>query len=244
MSSSRYAVPRTGTSSGWTLELFIGESEEGKFSYYGTYKVPSNTAISNEVSGFGFYVFGDAELGTNKDVTLTTTNEWDGSQVSDGFVASGVRLLNEGGGVEQSISYRGPLPGFTDMTAEEWWTHLDPHSLQLEGTGSYYTNFLWATNTMTPGYVNIDQFFDTNVVYVPDIDIVWFRMTTNVVIGTYDTNSWHHTPFYSTNLMLDSGDWQQVAGFNNSWSGPTNTLWFSLPTTSGVHLFRVRGTKP
>jgi len=236
--------PASWDVSGWTLELFIGESEEGKFSYYGTYTVPNNTLISNEVSGFGFYVFGDAELGTNKNITLTTTNEWDGSQVSDGFVASGVRLLNEGGGVEQSISYRGSLPGFTDMTSEEWWTHLDPNSLQLRGTGSYYTNFLWATNAMTPGYVNVDQFFDTNVVYVPDIDIVWLRVTTNVVIGAYDTNSWHHTPYYTTNVMLDSGNWQQVAGFNNTWSGPTNTLWFNLPTTSGVHLFRVRGTKP
>ncbi|HPG01213.1 MAG TPA: hypothetical protein PLE77_14235, partial [Kiritimatiellia bacterium] len=229
---------------GWTLELFVGESEEGRFSYYGTYKVPLNTVISNKTSGFGFYVFGDSELGTNKNITLTYTNELDGSHISDGWIASGVRLCNEGGGVEQSVSYRGSLPGFTDMTSEEWWTRLDPNSLQLWGTGSYYTNFLWATNTMTPGYANIDQFFDTNVVFVPDIDIVWFQVYTNVVLKAYDTNTWQHTPYYVTNGLIDSGNWQQVAGFNSTWSGSTNTLWFNFPTTSGVHFFRIRAIKP
>ncbi|MBP7830132.1 MAG: hypothetical protein KA248_09470 [Kiritimatiellae bacterium] len=149
--------------SGWRVAFYISDPAYTgvTFNYYASYTIPQGTVLSNMTNGFGFYLLGDQPV-MNVNQHFAHTN-WtylndEDDQISDGAWPSGIRLYNEGGGIEQSISYAGPITNFTRVYAEEDWRYRpDPNALQLAGTGSVYDAFNWRTNEMTPGAANAGQ---------------------------------------------------------------------------------------
>ncbi len=230
---------------GWRVEFYVS-FDPNLYTYYASYTLPAGTVLSNDVNGFGFYVLGDQEL-IAADLHFTHTNDFDYTQISDGGWPSGVRLYNEGGGVEQSVSYRGPIAGFNRIYAQEDYDlYPDPYSLQLAGSGTYYTNFNWATNDMTPGAVNVDQTLGSGSGEIPtNIWIFWAQLsTTNVTIKTQSTNGWSQTPYYSTNLLGGEVGWLSIGGYSSSQAGGTNTIWFGHPVAGVNCYFRVKISSP
>jgi len=85
--------------------------------------------------------------------------------------ADGVALVDPNQNVVQFLSYEGtftagasagPVAGMTstDIGVEESTTETVGHSLQLQGTGSAYADFTWATPaTATPNALNNGQTF-------------------------------------------------------------------------------------
>ena len=161
--------------SGWTIELYIDLSQSytgSVYSLYATYTIPHGTILSNDASGYGFFVLADDNPLLVKDITFTHTNLFDGTQLADGvgMGPSGIRLFNEGHGIEHAVSYEGPLSGFTRCwVSDDGWDVLDPYGVSMTGTGSYYTSFAWQTNGMTPGAINIGQVLTNAPTGEPDI---------------------------------------------------------------------------
>ena len=156
--------------SGWTIDLFIANGVD-MFTYYASYTIPDGTILADDASGYGFFVLGDLQQ-TFSDMYLTNIiDEIDPyNQITDGTQPSGIRLSNEGGGIEQNLCYGGVITGFTPLAAEEdYYLYPDPYALQLSGAGYGYTNFTWSTNGMTPGSVNTDQILTNAPSAEPDI---------------------------------------------------------------------------
>jgi len=236
---------------GWRIEFYMTGADTNTYTYYASYILPKLSILSNQVNGFGFFVLGDPSA-ILANVNLTLTNiiyAWDPyNQISDGVYPSGIRLINEAGGFEQSISYRGPIQGFNQISASEYWQNADPKDVQMTGTGSYYTNFTWITNvTYTPGAVNVGQTLvkPADPETPPIVDIIQTVFGTNIWITTYgNTNSWIVAPYAATNLNR-SQTWLAVSPFNSVYKGGgTNLLWFNIPSTGANYYYRILITKP
>jgi hypothetical protein len=236
--------------SGWTIQLLYDPDSAtyggDVLNIYAEYTIPDNTLLSDETAGFGFYVLGDETVGAS-DMIFTHTNGQDFSQIFDATAeAGGIRLLNEGGGVEHTLAYEGPLSDF-DRTyyvdPSDFFDTLDPLNIQLTGQGTNYGNFAWSTNAMTPGAANVDQFF-------ADLDIpqVWFySMYVDAGFMWFETStsSWDIVPFYATNLPTGPQDWMPIPTYNESTppGGNTNYIWFTQPTEE-PRFYRLRVTEP
>jgi hypothetical protein len=90
----------------------------------------------------------------------------------------------------------------------------DPYSLQLAGSGTYYTNFTWRTNSMTPGAINIGQSFglgpdpsETNAA----VEIQTISCDTQVLITASYINAagWVPDALYVTQIVPSpqTSDW-------------------------------------
>lgn len=229
--------------SGWRVELYISLSTN-QFYFYGSYVVPDGAVISNEVNGFGFYVFGDPDVLT-KDQTLTYANEIDGTQISDGDYPSGVRLYNEGGGIEQSMSYCGSISGFNRVYARERYdTKPDPYSLQLGGFGTNYVSLDWRTNSMTPGTANVGQSFATNGVD-PIFQLSGFVRTNGLLsITMAGTNGWGPEVWYLSALLPNPQSWTLVSPRTVTTNAGIWTIQFAYPAGLNNCCFRVEAVKP
>ncbi len=230
--------------SGWRVELYVSVATN-QFYYYGTYVIPDGAVMSNEINGYGFYVLGDPELSA-KDQTLTYTNEIDYTQISDGDYPSGVRLYNEGGGIEQSVSYRGPIAGFTTLYAEEdYSSNPDPYSLQLAGIGTNYADFGWRTNSMTPGAANVAQQFGTNATDVVTIAIGGFaRAGGQLSITMAGTNGWGPEVWYLSALLPNPQSWTLISPRTVTTNAGIWTIQFAYPAGLNNCCFRVEAVKP
>jgi len=227
---------------GWQIQLWLsgGNYEQGASYTYATYTITNSTVFANEHNGFGFFILADVEMGSY-DIPLTITNTYQGdySHISDGLSPSGIRLLNEAGGEEQSLCYEGSLPQFTNVAPQEVYTFDDPYSIQLAGSGTGYTAFAWIhTNGMSPGAVNVGQSFPPSGNSPPD---VWFSsivLGTNVTMYyTGNSNSWTIAPVSTTNLNSPQ-TWSPVTPFFSS----TNAVWFDRPTNYTRYIFRLSVT--
>jgi hypothetical protein len=191
--------------SGWTIQLLIGTN------CYASYQILDDTILANEASGHGFFVLGDLQI-TASDMYLTNIiSEIDPfNQISDGTSPSGIRLLNEVGGREQSVSYCGPIDGCERLYVEDSYSTGDPYDLQLSGTGTNYSDFVWGTNSMTPGIVNAGQSFpDTNAAVE-----IWTIScaATQITISACFTNAtgWVPDALYITNLLVNPQTWSLI----------------------------------
>jgi hypothetical protein len=143
--------------SGWQFEFYIKTSNS--YTYYATYEIPDGSALTNgATNAFGFYSIGDSNLGSQVNIHFNHTN-WFGNdytdQISDGDWPSGIRIVNEGGGPEHSISYRGNIEGFQRVYQAEDWVYPDPTAIMLTGTGGYESAFTWVrTNDYTINGMN------------------------------------------------------------------------------------------
>ena len=114
-----------------------------------TSTLPQGTVLSNTASGYGLYVLGDAGV-PNVNMVFTHTNAYDERRFRMATTRSGVQLCNEGGGIETNVCYGGLLQGFDWVTViDDGETTLDPINIQLSGTGTKYTNFVWSLANMT-----------------------------------------------------------------------------------------------
>jgi hypothetical protein len=237
------AGPAGSDISGWRLDFAVSltYSPSNPYSIYASYTVPDGTVLSNSANGYGFFTLGDVEMAAIVNQTFMHTNDIDLSQISDGFYPSGVLLVNEGGGTEQSLCYDGYLIQFEVIGREPYETYQDPYSLQSQGTGSTYNAFSTGTNIMTPGAINVGQAFpftgSSN-----DGPVAYFvRMTvgTNVNFWTYgNTNNWAALPYVATNIT-GTQQWLPVTPFNSSYAGGTNRIWFDKPTGTTTYYYRV-----
>ena len=94
------ATPEELKHAGWdALDVILVTGDA--YIAYARYVIPEGTALYDITGGMGFYILGDTDL-PFADATFTHTNEYDGTQISDGLGngPSGVRLYNEGGGIE------------------------------------------------------------------------------------------------------------------------------------------------
>lgn len=75
-----------------------------------------------------------------------------------------IRLLNQYGGVMQSISY-GAYAESSEHVSQTQTAGFDTNAISLHGTGTVYSDFSWTMMEFTPGAINADQRFQavTNV---------------------------------------------------------------------------------
>ena len=224
--------------SGWRVELYISVATN-QFYYYGSYVLPDGSILPNDINGYGFYVLGDPELPA-KDQVLIYTNEIDYTQISDGDYPSGVRLLNEGGDIEQSVSYRGLIDGFSLLpAAEDYSSDPDPYSIQLTGNGSNYTDFTWATNLYTPGSLNVGQSFGTNG---PEPEVLIdgiIRGSSQLTLTMTATNGWWPEVWYTAALLPNPSSWTWISTRTITTNAGIWTLQFAYPAGVNNCFFRV-----
>lgn len=234
---------------GWKIEFYVGSSDTNTFTFYATYNIPSGTLLPNEANGYGFFVLGDLEL-PSCDLSLTNIiDAWDPyNQISDGSYPCGLRLINEGNGIEQSISYRGPMDGFTRVYAQEDYSgYPDPYSLQLSGTGSNYAGFAWQTNLYTPGSVNVGQTLEGGGPEPepdPDIPIGGFsRVSSQLSITMTATNGWAPEVWYTTALLPNPQSWIWITTRTVTTNAGLWTIQFAYPAGQNNCCFRVEMLK-
>ena len=217
--------------------------------------IPDGTVLANDNNGFGFFVLGDIDV-LSADMTLTNLFDLDTgeSHISDGYYPSGVRVINEGNGVEQSLSYRGYLDGFMYTPVEDPYYDesnpmepLDPISMQLIGTGSYYSSFVWTTNDYTPGTVNVGQTLEggsSDVLPLADIEAYscsWGTTMLSLMIPA--TNGWTPEVRYATALKPEPPVWTLISPRTVTTNAGIWTIQFNYPAGQNNCVFRIEAWK-
>lgn len=143
----------------WTIELCYGDSQNisNGDEVYATYIIPTNTILSDEGDGFGFYVLGDSYFGNAVDQVLTNTvPKEDPYWYPNNNIYNEVgiiRLRDEYKTLVYSISYGGPAYGSTPSGAQV----SSDASVSLGGSGGTFSDFSWGSGALTPGAVNTGQ---------------------------------------------------------------------------------------
>jgi hypothetical protein len=138
---------------------------------------------------------------------------------------------------------------------EDKYSYPDPYSLQLDGSGAYYTNFAWSTNGMTPGAINHGQSFGLGPVAAIEIQTISCVQTQITITAVFtNTADWMLYALYVARLPpnLQTGDWVAISPLGVETNPYTSTtgLWsirFAYPTSSFTQsncFFRVKAVKP
>ena len=151
------AGPATTNLSGWAICLYNGYNHQ----VYDTWNLSG--VIPNQMNGFGTLAF------------------FAPSSIQNG-PADGIALVNDLGSVIQFLSYEGtltasggPADGMTSIDIGVSQS-ADPigTSLQLQGTGTAYEDFLWGAKIpSTFGKINEGQYFMTSAVPEPAGFLLW-----------------------------------------------------------------------
>lgn len=236
---------------GWRIYLVNGSQDvTWAFSGYADYTIPSPFVLSDAIAGYGFFTLGDTQYLSIADMFFTNL----ASSIPEDNLANGnpdgIRVVNEMGGIEIALSYKGRMEDFSRISQDQSWLTIG--SVSLMGAGSNYSDFAWVLTNHTPGAVNEGQ---TLIPMDPppppsppdDIDIMWISRGTNVQLFTYgNTNvpAWHATPYWTTNLRASPQQWQQVTPYSSEFQGRgTNRVWFTAPTNA-FYFYRVVLTPP
>jgi len=221
---------------GWKID-FVWATNTIKI--LGNYNITNNPVLSDDESGFGFWVLGDTDI-AERNQTITNV-------LYD--TPLGIRLLNEMGFVADSVSFGGTINGYTFVNKNDDDFIFADTGVSLVGTGITFSSFAWAEEvSVTPGGPNVGQYFGEPAALVMDPPDM-YQLTVsngNVYVWSRDnTNSWNVAPYYATNLMPNPQGWQPVTPFNNSPSfGGTNLIWFTIPSNSGSYIYRIMYTAP
>ncbi len=234
------AGPALFNIAGWTIELLEVNPSGGPDTVFEKYVLPGSAALNTNAAPFGFWVIGSSEV-PNRNMTA------DGLfKAGNPPLPLGIRLLNEGGGVEHAISFGGVMANFDQVSVLDDWT--DSSSVGLSGNGTNYAAFAWTTflGGRTPGFANVGQYFGAPPTNLPPPDAWITRMEwgTNVTITAVgNTNAWHITPFYATSLT-NGAVWTPLTPYNVATNGiGTNTIWFDRPAHTNWFL-RLRYAHP
>ncbi len=150
---------------------------------YATYTIPAGTTLSDDSNGYGFWLladendlafpFRDATLKTLDPIDPLNVSDW-GDDWGDGWDDWGInshihdgsgviRLLNQYGGVMQSISY-GAYAESSERVSETQGSGTDTNAISLHGEGGLYSDFSWTKLGFTPGEANDGQTLDGSIV--------------------------------------------------------------------------------
>ncbi|MFH0909206.1 MAG: hypothetical protein V1929_10625 [bacterium] len=217
--------------SGWRIDLAYG-SFTSSVPTYANYTIPTNTVLTNEGAGFGFFVLGDVQFGSLCDMLFTNTAS---ANTNDNFAdgtPDALQIVNEVGGAECRLSYNGEVLSYQYVGRDNDFV---AGNLSLAGTGATYGAFLWATNAYTPGSVNIGQGFPPESIAPPDVWFSTLALGTNITMYYVgNTNNWTVAPYQTTNLSSPQ-TWSPVTPFFSS----TNAVWFDRPATGAQYIFRL-----
>jgi hypothetical protein len=220
--------------SGWRLVIADGASTStNALAIRSSYLISSPTFLPTDTPSNGFWLIGGTNI-ASRDATLTNSM----TELNASGIYS-LRLLNESGGIEQSICLGGKVTDSEYIGKNEDIFIED--SVGLEGSGTGYSNFTWAVTTnMTPGSVNSGQNMGTTA--APDTWLVnWSHLGVNwtvVVIG--NTNNWQIAPRYASALNNPTPTWITVPGFSVATNGiGTNTVTFTAPGTNSYYFFQM-----
>ena len=174
----------------WTIQLAYALSSDiadnSNQVIYASYSITNNTILSDAGSGYGFWLLADKNdtAFPNRNGTLTTLDpidnaddwgdwddwadeDWGGggwgdihSHIHDG--AGVIRLLNQYGGVMQSISY-GAYAESSEHISQTQGLATDTNAISLHGDGGKYSDFSWTKMGFTPGSVNAGQTLDGTI---------------------------------------------------------------------------------
>lgn len=216
----------------WSVQIISGSGYD--YDVMHTYNIPAPSVFADEAQGYGFFVLGTDDMTSPpKDLDM-------GFNYLSSYIPGGVRLYNEAGGLEYALSWGGTLVDFKRISVDD--NDLDNVGTGLTGYGETFDDFTWATNSATPGSLNIGQDFDTNSPPFTVMDVLGWQLGSTITIVTTGTNNWDFVPEYSTDLLNSSG-WKQVGGFSSSYANGTNTVTFTDPNLGGIRAFyRVKAT--
>ncbi|HMP77375.1 MAG TPA: hypothetical protein PKE12_13855 [Kiritimatiellia bacterium] len=219
------AGPALFNLSGWSIELLEVNPDGGLNTVFEKYVLPLGSALNTNASPFGFWVLGTQEI-ANRNMTSE-----DLFRSSFPPLPLGIRLLNEGGGVEHAISFGGMLANFYLVPASD---NLDEFSsVGLAGAGTNYDEFVWSEfpGGQTPGTANAGQYFGDAPPPSgpPDAWISRLLWGTNITVTAVgNTNAWSVAPFFATSLT-NNASWSPIAPYGASYTNGTNTVWFDRP---------------
>ncbi|HPC19384.1 MAG TPA: lamin tail domain-containing protein [Kiritimatiellia bacterium] len=180
--------------SGWTIQFAFGSDADiavnSNNPVYASYKIPTNTILTNRANGYGFYVLGDAELATNAPIDQALTNAipepppsfmvpvWPKDHIYDGVGV--IRLLDQFGNLFYSLSYRGFASGSDRIPQNQLFSH-ETNSIGLSYDGDTYNDFDWEKGEPSIGVPNEGQI------------LLEREPPTNEY-----ANAWHHQPLLIT----------------------------------------------
>lgn len=221
---------------GWSIELYYAIYENGNaMLLFDRYVIQNGITTLSATPPLGFWVLG--EQGVDNARMFLTNDLWKAKPL-------GIKLLNEGGGVEQALSFNGASPDFDQVPVID-----DPFDdgigLSLLGAGTTYSNFTWTTEVpVSPGAMNDGQSYgDEDVSEPPNVWVERVIWTTNITIVTAgNTNSWLVQP-YGASSLSGSPTWNPVTPFHSSYENGTNRIWFE-PLPGPSQFYRVQFTKP
>ena len=222
--------------SGWRVE-FVGATASNLGVVIDRYVVPNSTYLPPDTPYLGFWVLGMTQGVPNVDMPLTN--------YIGRLLPIGVRLLNEGGGIEQALCFYGNMFGFNRVGPEDDGFE-DSYSVYLTANGTNYAEYLWTnSNDRTPGAMNNGQSFgpqDTSE--PPNAWISRMIWSTNVQVVTGgNTNNWIISPWYAT-AMTNNVSWSPLTPFTvQTNGGGTNTVSFDRPPQTNWFL-RLRFSRP
>lgn len=135
---------------GWQVQLVDTQGVQ-----YALYTITNNYLLANEFGGFGFHVYGDAQV-PGVDSIFGHGEFGGGDHLAD---AGGVRLYDSFGMLWDSVCYGGTIAGYTPAGYDpDYFNLIEIGSLGLTGTGSNSANFAWTTNdTTSAGSANSAQ---------------------------------------------------------------------------------------
>lgn len=223
------AGPALFNISGWTIEIVQGATGTFDTVLY-KYVMPNGSLLTTNAFPFGFWVLGMPEVPTRN----FTINHPVGEQIP-----FGIRLLNEGGGVEDAVCFFANMGGFRRVNAED--DLFNPNaSVGLSGASTNYTEFAWVEFTnSTPGFINVGQYFGDpppSNLPPPEAWITLLTWGTNVTITAVgNTNAWNVAPYFTT-ALTNNTTWTPITPFHGNFSGGTNTIWFDRPTQTNWFL--------
>ncbi len=195
------------------------------------YTLPPGSALNSNALPFGFYVAAMSEIaGANYGL----------SNYLGLVLPMGIRLYNEGGGLEQALSFGANMNGFVQVPADD--SDFDsPYSVRLTGNGTNYADFTWANGDgWSPNDANPGQWSSEP----PEAWITRMIWGTNVtIVSEGNTNNWIVTPWYATSVS-NNATWSAITPFNISTNGGgTNTVSFDRPSQTNWFL-RLLYTQP
>lgn len=221
--------------SGWSIEVLGTDYfDPSRRVMLGRYVIRDGTFLPTTTPDLGFWVLGADGI---DNANMLMTNSFSAA------LPAGVRLLNDGGAVEQALSFGGQINGYM-------WVPLidDPFDwgvgLSLVGEASNYDGFAWLNDiSVTPGAMNDGQQYEGSGSAAPDAWVEQMIWSTNItVITAGNTNQWTVTPWYATELK-SAAVWNPISPFNSSYANGTNTIWFARPAATN-YFIRVQFDQP
>ena len=163
---------KAGTDIGnWKIQLAYALSADiaaySNQAIYATYTIPAGTKIPDTGNGYGFWLLADTEIeGANQTLDIYDPLDEDWSLVYRSHIrdaAGVVRLVNQYGGVMQSLSYGAYADSSEKLPVSQSTAVDNEYAPALSGDGGLYNAFTWTTQEPTPGTVNDNQTLDGTI---------------------------------------------------------------------------------